>query len=133
MKFEHQRWFIGQNLLLALEAKGFTQNSFADMINENPEGLHISQSTISNIISNKQRAKGQYIRLFADVLEMQIEELIDNDPAAPVIEIGTQYGSAVGNHNTIHNHDTSKFNHLEARIQNLEQELQALRHQISHT
>jgi hypothetical protein len=60
-----------------------------------------------------------------------MEELIDNDPAGQVVEIGSQYGGAVGNHNTIYNNDMAKWSSLEDRIQLLEQELQQLKQQLS--
>lgn len=117
---EHQRWFIGQKLLQALEDKGYTQSSFAEMINSSLDGTHISQGTISNIISNKQRAKGKHIRLFA-------EKLLDAEQQnSMVFKIQNQHGSANGNNNTINNTDLNRIDKMEQQISMLADQVQSL-------
>ena len=124
---EHQRWFIGQKLLQALEDKGYTQSSFAEMINSSLDGTHISQGTISNIISNKQRAKGKHIRLFAEKLGIQVEKLLDEEQQnSMVFKIQNQHGSANGNYNTINNTDLNRIDKMEQQISMLADQVQSL-------
>ncbi len=84
---------IGYNLRRLRESKGWSQEAFALM-------LGMSQSTVSNIESNKQDVAWEQIERWALLLEVPPEELIHQD--APVFNSHHQRGGHASNY-VIHN------------------------------
>ncbi len=79
---------IGHNLRRLRESKGWSQEAFALVVGA-------SQSTISNIESNKQDVTWEQIELYSRKLETTPEELIHQD--APIFNNHHQQGGQASN------------------------------------
>ena len=82
--------YIGTQLLILCEEKGFSQSELVEKSN-------IGQSTLSRIMSDKQRANSEQIRALAQILGVEEQELTDKQDA-PVFHSHNQKGGYANNY-----------------------------------
>jgi Predicted transcriptional regulators len=87
---------IGHNIRRFREAKGWSQEALALQ-------LGISQSTVSNVESNKQDLAWEQIEQWAYTLEVPPEEITRQD--APTFNSYNQQGGQANNYIVQHTHD----------------------------